>query len=371
MIIRKYILREVIQVFGAVLSVLLLIYVSNRFVKFLAQAATGEMPAGVVIKLVILKLAENVGLLLPFALYLSVLLALGRLYRDSEVIALTAGGFGVMRLTHSVFICALVGSVVAAVFALVISPQASKVAEELSHYARSSTEVSGIHRGQFKEYGEGDRVFYVEDISRDRKSLFNVFIQVFDDKKLDILFAKRGRHWVDEKAGKRYLILEDGYRYRGFPGEANYEETRYGEHGVLIGDIEHTNYQEDLESLPTKDLLAIDTPQYQAEFQWRLSLPISTFLLTLLAAPLSRTTPERGRFSTLFIGALAYFIYINLLGIFRKALATDAALGELGLWPVHITMALVMLILIVIQAKGGWLLLQKFRRLRHLRWSSG
>ena len=366
MIIRKYILREVIQVFGAVLSILLLIYISNRFVKFLAQAAAGEMPAGVVVKLVILKLAENVGFLLPFALYLSVLLALGRLYRDSEIIALTAGGFGVMRLTHSVFICALAGSVVAAAFALVISPQASRAAEELSRYARSSTEISGIYRGQFKEYGEKDSVFYVEDISRDRKSLFNVFVQVLDDAKLDILFAKRGRYWADEKAGKRYLILEDGYRYRGFPGEADYQETRYGEHGVLIGDIEQLNYQEDLESLPTKDLLASDALEYQAELQWRLSLPISAFLLTLLAAPLSRTTPEKGRFSNLFIGALVYFVYINLLGVFRKAFATDAALGALGLWPIHITMALVMLILLVIQAQGGWFLQQKLRRLRHL-----
>ena len=101
MIIHRYVFREVLQVFVAVLGVLLLIYVSNRFVRYLAQAASGYISSDVITQLILLKLAQNLSILLPLGLYLAVLLGLSRLYRDSEIIAMAAGGIGVQRLAHA------------------------------------------------------------------------------------------------------------------------------------------------------------------------------------------------------------------------------------------------------------------------------
>ena len=78
MIIRQYLFREVGQSFGGVLLVLLLIYVSFRFVRFFAEAAAGRLASEVILELVALKLAVNLAILIPLALYVAVLLALGR-----------------------------------------------------------------------------------------------------------------------------------------------------------------------------------------------------------------------------------------------------------------------------------------------------
>ena len=91
-IIERYIIKEALQNFFAVVAVLLLIYMSNRYVRYLADAAIGEIDSGVIFQLLMLKLTANSVILLPLALYLGILLALGRLYRDSEIIALHAGG---------------------------------------------------------------------------------------------------------------------------------------------------------------------------------------------------------------------------------------------------------------------------------------
>ncbi|MCH9670639.1 MAG: LPS export ABC transporter permease LptF [Gammaproteobacteria bacterium] len=354
MIIRRYVLREVAQAFGAVISVLLLVYVSNRFVRFLAEAAAGQLSADVILELVALKLGENIVLLLPLALYVSVLLALGRLYRDSEVIALTAGGFGITSLARSVLISAFAGAFVAGLLSLVVAPRMSDAAAALNKQARDSTEISGIYPGQFKEYGDGDQVFYVEAVSADRRLLSNVFVQVRTPEKLQILFAKTGRYVTDEASGKRYLVLEDGHRYQGFPGDANYTETKYARHGVLIEDAAGEERAQKLESVPTSELIDSDRPEYRAELQWRISLPISTFLLAMLAVPLARTAPGRGRFAKLFVGVLVYFIYVNVLGVARNALELEAMPSAIGLWPVHLAIGGLVCLLLGVQIRGRW-----------------
>ncbi|MEM7250919.1 MAG: LPS export ABC transporter permease LptF [Pseudomonadota bacterium] len=364
MIIRRYVWREILQAFGGVIAVLLLVYVSNRFVKFLAEAAAGEMSAGVIFELVALKLAENISLLLPLALYVAVLLGLGRLYRDSEVIALAAGGSGVSRLASVVSVIGLAGAVLVGTLSLAVAPGMSLAADELNQRARDSTEIAGVYPGQFKEYGDGDQVFYVEGLGDDRRRLENVFIQVRGDSAIDVLLASRGRYVVDNATGQRYLVLEDGYRYRGTPGNADYVETFYTRHGVLIEDGEQDERPRKLESISTAELMGSNRPKYRAEFHWRLALPIATFVLALLAVPLSRSAPGSGRFARLFVGLLAYFIYFNALGIARKVIESPDIPSGIGLWPVHLVMMLIVLVLLRGQSRVGGPLPRWMRRPR-------
>ena len=60
-----------------------------------------------------------------------------------------------------------------------------------------------------------------------------------------------------------------------------------------------------------------DAPIDQAEYQWRLSTPVSTMLLALLAVPLGRSRPRQGRFARLTGAVVIYAVYFNLLGIGR------------------------------------------------------
>jgi len=348
-IIRQYLFREVGQSFGGVLLVLLLIYVSFRFVRFFAEAAAGRLASDVILELVGLKLAVNLAILIPLALYVAVLLALGRLHRDSENVAMTAGGYGVARVATSVLWLALAFGAASAGLSLYLAPALSDMAEVITEEARSSTHISGVLPGRFKEYGRGERIFYVESIREDRRSMSNVFVQIREGEQLDVLFSERARYHVDSDTGDRFMVMEAGRQYQGNPGDSAYSVTKFKRYGVRLERARREPGYRDPEALSTRELLLSDKPWHVAELQWRISLPISTVLLTMLAVPLAQAAPGQGRGWKLFSGVLVYFIYNNMLSVAQKSVESGALPPVIGVWPVHVVLGLIVLAMIVDQ----------------------
>ena len=112
MIVTRYILKEVLATLIAVTSILFVIYISNRFVGYLADAASGELTTDVVLNLLFLKSITSLPLLLPLSLYLAVTIAMGRFYKDNEITALAACGIGLGRIIRSIFIFTLIYAVI-------------------------------------------------------------------------------------------------------------------------------------------------------------------------------------------------------------------------------------------------------------------
>ncbi len=93
-IVDRYIAKETALTVGAVTGVLMLILLSNRFAVLLGDAAAGRLPRDTVFTLLGLASINYFIVVLPVALFLAVMLALGRLYRDSEMTTLMACGVG-------------------------------------------------------------------------------------------------------------------------------------------------------------------------------------------------------------------------------------------------------------------------------------
>ena len=84
-VLDKYILREISLTWFAVTVVLLVIMVANVLARILSKVTEGALPADALFILVGLKVINLLVTLIPLGLYLGVLLAFGRLYRDSEM----------------------------------------------------------------------------------------------------------------------------------------------------------------------------------------------------------------------------------------------------------------------------------------------
>jgi lipopolysaccharide export system permease protein len=140
---------------------------------------------------------------------------------------------------------------------------------------------------------------------------------------------------VIQADGSRYLILENGYRYDGNPGHADYRATKYETHGVLLAKPSVSAEIGEREAIPTRELIGSDEPRHQAELQWRLSIPLLVFIVTLLAVPLARVNPRQGRFLKLLPAILLYMAYLALLIGARGQLDKGKIPMELGLWWVH------------------------------------
>ena len=337
MIVRRYVAREIGGTLLAVLTVLLLVYAASRFVRLVAEAAAGQLPGEVVLPLVLVKLCVGLPVLLPLAFFVAVLLALGRLHRDSEVVAMAAGGIGVPQLAHMVLPLASLLVLLVLALSCLVSPRLASLEDSLTMRARGEAQVTGLLPGSFNEFGDGG-IVYVESIDQDRRTMRNVFVRVARAGRDEIVTAKRAYQAAQGPGGERFMVLEDGYRYAGSPGRADFVTTRFERHAVRLDAVVRLSARSSLDGVLTSELWRSPDSGRAAELQWRLSLPVSAGLLALLAVPLSRTSRRGGRYAKLLLAVVLYFVYSNGLGIARNLVERGELPAWVGVWPVHLAM---------------------------------
>lgn len=341
MIVFRYLSRELLLTSSAVSAVLLVIIMSGRFIKYLAQAAEGRLDHTVLFMIMAYKLPSFFQLILPLGLFLGVLLAYGRLYLDSEMTVLSATGMSQQRLTAYTLVSATGMAALVAWLSLGLAPQgATQVARILNEQA-AMTEFDTLVPGRFQSVRKQSRVTYTEKLSEDRSQLSGIFITDRPDAEpgkkppaINVLVAESG-HQEIQADGSRYLVLQNGYRYDGNPGQADYRKIKYDTYGVLLPKPEVSEDVGEREAVPSGELLGSDSLTYKAELQWRLSIPLLVFIVILMAVPLSRVNPRQGRFLKLLPAVLLYMAYLALLIGARGAVDKGKIPPALGLWWVH------------------------------------
>ncbi|MGF1613792.1 MAG: LPS export ABC transporter permease LptF [Gammaproteobacteria bacterium] len=364
MILRRYLVREIAQAFGAVLVILILIYVSDQFVRFLGEAAAGRIAAELIAQFIALKLATQVALLLPLAFYLATLLAFGRLYRDSEMVAMLASGVGPLTLLKTVLGVAAAVAVIATVVSLYVAPQAESQLHQLREQTKGQSGAALIHPGRFKEFNYGAQVLYVQEATHRSQDVRGVFARLRWEAGEDIVVAERAYQHVDEVTGNAFIVLVNGHRYQGTPGEGNYVVTRFGRYGVRIDPSHEEQGHPRVQALPSQALLEFHDVNQILELARRLSLPVSVLVLGALAVPLAHTTPRRGRFAKLLPATLIYFIYFNLLSIVENLVLHGRLPVSIGVWVVHGMVTLVAVALLVYRSSASRWLWRVSRKLK-------
>ena len=342
MIIERYLFKELSLTLVAVTTVLFLIFVASWFARLLAEVSTGNIQANVIFLLLAFKSIDSLMILLPLALYLAVLLAFGRLYKDSEMTAMLACGVSPLKILRLVVLFAGGFALLVGFISLYLGPWAIAERLELQSKMEASTGLEGVAAGQFRPLMGGRMVFYAERLSEDGKSMENIFVEGQRDGVMNVVVAQRAYRLKQAGLGGSYLVLEDGFRYEGNPGSGKFRIIEFAEHGLLIEERQTVLNITKSMAKPTAALWRSSDPKDLAELQWRLAMPLSAVLLSLLAVYISRTNPRQGRFGRFFIGVLLYVVYSNLLGVARTWMEKGQIDPALGMWWVHATVALVL-----------------------------
>jgi len=345
--------------FVAVFAVLLVVTATVLFIRILAEMSTSVFSTTFIIKLLTLKVIGKLSMLLPVALYVAILLALSRLYSDSEIVAMWAGGIGPGQINRSLFRFLLTFAVAAAVVSLYLSPEALARSDVVWARAKAQAEVSGVLPGRFMEFRDGELVAYTETLSEDRREMENVFAKLTISDSQNLLVAKRARFSGSEEKAGRYIVLEDGYRYSGSPGNVDYTVYRFAKHSFRIDRERSDSVISKSNATRTLDLLDAPYAAYTAELQWRISQPISLLLLGMLAAPLARTLPRQGKYTKLAMGIAIYFLYGNAVGVMQTFVDRGQISTIIGIWPVHIVMALIVAFFLYAQSSGSASILKR------------
>lgn len=338
MIVFRYLAKEVLVSMTAVSAVLLLIIMSGRFVRYLADAAAGKLDAGVLLTLMGLRLPTFLELILPLGMFIGILLAYGRLYVDSEMTVLQACGMSEKRLVGYTLATGLLVALVVSFFSLYIGPKGVQASELLLVEQRSRTEFETLKPARFHKLSSHEGVSYAQSVSEDKRQLQNVFLAGAAESVdgFSLITAKTGETLVDQVSGKRYLVLTDGHQYRGRPGELQYEVIDFSRYSQYVPEPEYeARPKKETDGMTTLELWRSSDPKANAALQWRLSIPFLVIVIALLAVPLSRTQPRKGRYVKMVPAILLYIFYLVFANAARGMLEEGRAPTPWLLWIVH------------------------------------
>ena len=351
-ILDRYIFREIALSWLGVTMVLLMILLTNQFARILGEVAKGRLPKDAAFDVIGLSAAQYLTVLVPIGLFLSIMLALGRLYRDSEMPAMMACRIGPSGIYRPLLWLLAPLALGVAWLALEGSPRAMSTIERISAEARREADLNSIEPGRFTVFGPDQAVVYGERVTPDG-FMEGVFLERrVDGDVVEVVVAKRGEQVESDDPDTRLLVLHEGRRYEGVPGTARFRVVEFLEHGIPYQLPSLRDPELKPEAMPFLALRNSDDPEHIAERQWRLSVPVATVLLALLAVPLARSRPREGRYGRIAIGLLVFIIYFNLLSA-AKAWVEEGTVAPLpGIWWAHGGMLLLTLMLIGLQ--NGW-----------------
>jgi lipopolysaccharide export system permease protein len=327
MIFRRSLIRELTATTIGLFLVLLAILFTQSVIRILARAAGGAIAADGVLALIGFNAMFYLNLLLSVALFLTVLLTLSRWYRDSEMVVWFTSGQSLTACLKPIMLFAAPFLLAIILLSLFLSPWAEQRKLEFERQLEQRDEVGVLAPGLFKEFKRAGLVVYVESLNPIDGHIRNVFLHSVDDAKDTTTVARLG-HLEEMPNGDRFVVLENGSRYEGKPGTAEYQIIAFEKLGRRIEPAEARAIPATNKAMPLSTLVLLDGNGERAELFWRLSVPILALILTLLAIPMSYVNPRIGRSLNLVAAAFLYMVYTNCLNIVQSMIAQ----GRIGFW---------------------------------------
>jgi len=343
-IIDRYLLRELAANFAAATFILMLIVVGTAVADLLAKIARGRIPADLLFTLIALRSVDALTVLMPLAVFLGVLLAYGRLWRDSEMAVLQSSGLDLVGVARPLALLIVPTMILLGMISFWLAPASVRLSQTLLEEANRSLIIAGLEPGRFVELPGKDGVIYVGEMSGDGTTFKRMFVESERVEKdtgktrVDVITATHGFLYHDPDGVGRYLALEDGFRVEGKLGEDDYRLMRFARNDIKLPDSENDDNDTTIKrSAPTGVLLrGGDDPVMRAELHWRLAAPLSALVLVLLALPLAKSSPREPRYARLLIAVLAWWVFNTGIGLGRSWISQGKLAPAFGFWWVYL-----------------------------------
>jgi len=334
MILQRYLLKDIFSHTGAVGLVFLLVILASRSIQYLEQVSRGELSLELVFWVVLFRLPEFIELIIPFSFFLSIVLVIGRLCSDNEMIILEQNGFSNSRLLKLFFVASLFFALLTSLFSFWVTPSSKSNLDNIYKQTSFEEDFNSIQPGKFIFLKDGS-VFYAEE--KNNKIFSNIFLN-FSTSEL-----KQAESFLTAK--KSFISPEDPNLVFFENGESfskdgkNQVKMSFELLSMNIGKnffLNGTSNQKDVNEVQLSRLDII----------WKISLPLLTLITVFLALPLSKVKPRQGRYSKVLPCLIVFLVYLGLLLLVRGWLDEGRITFAPSLLLVHLPFFLLGLILI-------------------------
>ena len=367
MILSRYIFREILKSQLVIILILLLVFVSQSMIKLISRAAVGTIPVDLIGSLTMYALPDILSIMLPLTLYIAILITLGRICTDSEMVVIRSVGFPPRALLRITFVLAVITAVASGLCSIVFSPQAANLKERVLEMAQNSPAYLPLESGRFVNFGpyniyaehidsgeEDDNGGQEQDL-QDIKSIQNIYVMTQSDDETEntITVARQGFLEIDRN-GVQWLFLLSGRRYEGpVASDGSFRMANFEKFRAPVGVSDDADVHEaDIAAMSMPELMNSENMRARVEAQWRIAPVLAVLVLSLVAVPLSQVNPRQGRFARLLPALIIYATYYMLLMSIRNLVTTERYPLYPGLYTVPIAFLLVVSIPLNLQTKA-------------------
>jgi lipopolysaccharide export system permease protein len=375
LILKNYINKDIYRTTATILLLLILIFLSTRFIKYIQLAVDGYLSSEAVFSLLGLQIPAIAGFLIPLSFFLAILLTFGRLYSDNEMMVIHSSGVGERDLAKMIMPLSLYWGLFSAILSLFLTPWAIAQSEGLFAKQAAQAKLGLFSAGRFNETKENGIIFVdKKNENGELQGVFSVSNEIIKKNKiqssapfkklsepstasntqtfvienkeykrlLKIQTAESARQWTDKKTHLNYLLLKNGIFYERNPFKDDWKTTQFDSSYMRLNNEIKEEKHHHIKAQTTLYLLqhlrkkTRLSNQSWAALHWRLAAPISIPLIALLAIPLSRTQPRKGKFSRLLPSISIYLLYVLLMMYSRKLIESGELSQWIGFWWIHL-----------------------------------
>jgi lipopolysaccharide export system permease protein len=319
--------KDLARTFGGTLVVILTIVLTMFLIRTLGQAAGGAVAPQDVMLLLGYTALGHLPTMLALSLFIAIVVAIGRMYRDSEMAIWFASGVPLMRFVRPVLRMAWPVLLVIGALVLLVWPWGNRQSADLKTRYEQRSDLSRVAPGVFQSSRDGKRVFFVERESPQSVDAKNVFILSNLGDREAVTSAQTGR--LTAEGDERWLTLDAGQRNEQDSQSGDKQIARFESYRILVGEDDAKRAQaQPPRAMSTLALLQDPTPKHQGELAWRLGLLFGAANLMLLAVGLAATNPRRASNWNLLFALLAFIVYYNLISLSKAWI--DASKAEFG-----------------------------------------
>jgi LPS export ABC transporter permease LptF/LPS export ABC transporter permease LptG len=321
-IIDRYVIREIVPPFLIALLVFTFILIIPFIIQLAEDMIAKGVPWTVLLQLMATLVPGVAALTIPMALLIGILVAMGRLSADREVVVLMACGVSPYRLLQPVLFLGVICWGVASWVMLEAMPNANQTFREISNTIvmdRAEGEVRP--RVFFEDFP--NLVLYVNEVPIGGTGWTDVLAADSRNPAQQVIYlANRGRMVIDREARTIQMVLEDGTRHRTDLANPNAYEVARFQSTILTLDPEavfpRTGPARGDRELSIEELNAkaeemraqgISPHNQVMEIHKKFSIPVACFVFALLGLALGASSRKDGKLAAFVLGIGVIFSY--------------------------------------------------------------
>ena len=317
---------QIFKSFVAILIILTALIFSSRLVGYFEQAIDGTLNPDIIFTVMLLRLPDFLGLLIPFAFFLSLLLVISELYNSNGIYAYFSAGVSRVKLIKHITPFFMVTLIACSLISIFLAPYGKALSKSLIAEQSYEDKLSMLQPQKLVNLDETGSYLFFESYDGNRMTDVTFFVQ--DDASLAIIKAEL--LIISNQNESMILNFQNGYIYPNLNSpnkiDASFKKLT---HSVEV-------LKASGNSLSLSKLLDYKNQSNFIQNQWNASVPLMLMALMLLGFVFGKESPRSGREGSLVTGVLIYIFYLSVLVGFRESYSDNQDVFYYFLWPVHL-----------------------------------